>query len=147
MSRFQFRLERVAAFRRTQADLEHARLEQLEAGLTALRQASRGLVGERERSAAAVARPGARTESWSAQSLDVYGQYAAARLQDLAAEEARQQVRIVQQQQRVLEAERKCELLAKLRERQHEVWRQNEAKQLEELASDVFLAAWSKRRS
>ena len=73
-------------------------------------------------------------------------QFAYARSRDLAGEEARQQARIVAQRQRLMEAERKCELLAKLRERQHEAWRQEETKQLEELASDVFLAAWNQRR-
>jgi flagellar biosynthesis chaperone FliJ len=145
MAKFQFSLERVAVFRRTQADVERNRLEQLQAKLESLRETRTELARRQQQSALGLARPGAITASWAAQAIDMFSQFVTEESGRLRGQEAAQSMEIQRQQQRVIEAERKVELLTKLRDRRHEAWRQEEGKALEELAADAYLAAWNKR--
>jgi hypothetical protein len=46
----------------------------------------------------------------------------------------------------LLEARRRCRLLERLRERRWTEWQQARDRELEELASDSYLARWSQRQ-
>jgi hypothetical protein len=144
MSAFRFSLEKALEWRRKQLELEEARYKQRVAALAALDTARAAL-------AAASGRAQTEVRQWS----KVIGRDLAAldsfRL-GIRKKEGEIDLRRVEclrevdaQQTRMLEARRRARLLERLKERRRVEWQSGEDRELENLASESFLAQWSRR--
>lgn len=144
MQRFHFRLASVLGWRTLQLELEEGKLEALfaerkrrEAELTGL--------GEREREAERVLS----LESIDGQVLAALDAHraglrrSAARIQAACAECERH---ILAQRACVTEAQRKVKLLERLKECRLAEWQVQADRELETLASEMFLAKWVRER-
>ena len=145
MRGFQFSLERILSWRRTELRSEEARLGPLVAERCRLEASHAEIV---------------RAQAHAQQGLLASGPVNGAELEALAHFRARLEKqetvvkgkvlqcreRIAAQQTRVVEAQRRARLLEKLRERRFEDWRSAGDRELENFAGEAFLARWRPRR-
>ena len=146
MKKFEFRLARVLAWRRAQAALERNRLEQIAVRRAALLDRREALRLESRAAASALACPGAqssRTELDVRESFSRFAHQEDARIHGEIQSVSRE---LDAQQVRVRAAEQASQLLEKLQDCRQAEWTAEAAKELEDLASDVFLAKWPGRR-
>lgn len=142
MRKFQFRLERVLGWRRTQLELEEHKLKTLAAEMDAI---------ERRRAQLALDRTLAERHVLAEPRLDgslleAHAAYLAGlSLQEQRLERVRQEQeqRIASQHQRVLEARRRCRLLERLRARALADWQAEADRELENTATELYLARWN----
>lgn len=146
MQRFAFTLARVLAWRRAQATLERNRLEQIRTRQQGLVERRAALRQEHQASAEETARAGAKSERSGLALQESFARFARAEDQRLAHALAAVEQEIAAQQARVRDAEQASQLLEKLEGRRRDEWQAAAVKELEELASDVFLAQWPGRR-
>ncbi len=145
MTGFRFRLEKALDWRRTQLELEEAKLRERTAALAAV-DAARA-----ELDAAAV-KAEMEVRHWNPvsgsdlRSLADFRVHVRQRGQALAARRAECAREAAAQQAAMLEARRKCRLLERLRERRLAEWTAARDRELEALASDSFLAQWGTAR-
>lgn len=144
MRRFQFRLESVLNWRKTQLELEEDKLERLfaeqrriEESLASLEQ-DRAAAGRQVLDAPVV-------EATQLQALEEHRAHLARRKQLLLAERGGCAQRIQTQRGCVLKAERNLRLLENLKERRLEEWRAETDREQEALAGEAFLAQWHRR--
>jgi hypothetical protein len=143
MKAFQFQLERVRAWREKQLAIEEAQLERLfaEKALTEERRRLLDREAHDSQSAVCVAKF---IEAPQLHALDAFRHFAAQQHKTLTQSLLVCDHRIAQQQQRILEARRRLELLNKLKERQLKTWTANLARELELQAGEIYLAKWSR---
>ncbi len=67
------------------------------------------------------------------------------RVKELALKRLECQKELAAQQAALVEARRRCRLLERLKERRATEWRSAADRELEELASDSYLAQWARR--
>jgi hypothetical protein len=144
MSAFRFSLEKALEWRRKQLELDEARYKQCVAAVAKLDVARAALAAE-----------GGRAQTEVRQWSQVIGRDLAAldsfRLGikkkegeiDLRRMECVREA--AEQQTRMLEARRRARLLERLKERRRAEWQSAEDRELEKLASESFLAQWSRR--
>jgi len=145
MKRFEFRLERVREWRFVRMELEQARLEELFGELHSLEAAERRLaaeIEEAERGVQAAATGQRAVEGHQFVELDEYRLYVRRQEQRLAAQKAEVRERIAAQRERLLLARRDYRLLEKLKEKAFKQWQAGYDKEIENLASEMFLAQW-----
>jgi flagellar export protein FliJ len=145
MSSFRFPLQKVLDWRQTQLDLEEARLQQRAAALEAV-----------DRSRAELEAASVQTEvevrRWNPvagrdlEALGGFRLHVRAREEALAAERAGCAAALAAQQAAMLEARRRCRLLERLKEKRLAEWKAATDREMEELASECFLAQWSAGR-
>jgi hypothetical protein len=136
MKRFEFRLERVAAWREEQLELEESRLHQFQAELRNLEARRAALESE----AAASARALVRAASLTAEDLhreDQFRRYAARQRELIAAQKTAAERKIQDQRARVLEARKKFELLKRLRAKGLAAWTADLDRELEQQAAEA----------
>ena len=146
MTSFRFPLQKALDWRRTQLELEEARFKQRAAAMADL---------DRER--AEIEASGIRAEfavrHWqplAGLDLAALGSF---RLQvkqrevQLATRRADCQRELDARQAAMLEARRRCRLLERLKERRLAEWQSARDRELEELASESYLALWNRRSS
>jgi hypothetical protein len=142
MTPFRFSLQRVLDWRRTQMELEEARLRQQAAAIADLDRARAEL--EAEGIAAEIA-----VREWSplrGSELAALGSFrVGVRLKEgrIAALRAARERDLAGQRQAMLEARRRYRLLERLRDRRLEEWRAAADKELEDFAAEGYLARWS----
>ena len=145
MKSFQFRLERVLELRRTQLEIEESRYQQCLAAVAALDHdraelEASGIHAEvqvrkwnpivgTDLAALAAFRGAIRTKEKSI-----------AALRDEAARKAAAQMTLM------MEAQRRCRLMERLKERRLVEWRSEEAKELETLSAESYLARWTREQ-
>jgi hypothetical protein len=144
MRAFGFRLERVLEWRRTQLELEENKFRRESAALSAL-----------DRARAEWEAAGIKAEGQVRQSSEITGRELAAlgefrllvrsREAAIAGQRAAQVNSLAAQKAALLEAQRRCRLLERLKERRLEEWRLAGNKETEELASEMYLAQWTPR--
>ena len=144
MNAFQFPLQRVLDWRRTQLELEEVQLRRQRSVLVALeaRQAQLAASGsDAER----------QIREWSpvaAGELEALGGFRL-RVRDQQRDMAAARVECVQQldrqEARMLDARRRLRLLERLKERRFSEWRAARDKELEELAAESYLAKWQRQ--
>ena len=130
MKAFRFRLERVLDWRRTELGLEESRLKQIHAAITAL---------DRERAELESAATAARSQIARRESLDALDLHALSAFREsvdtqrqrLAGKRRQREAEIVTQQQKLMEARRRCRLLDNLRERRMAEWKYQTRRQEE----------------
>ncbi|MFN8939127.1 MAG: hypothetical protein ACK5ZJ_05240 [Acidobacteriota bacterium] len=137
MKRFQFPLERVLRYRRSQADLEQAKLSRLEGELAKLRRQRQDLI---EGFQAEVRQAGAS----SLRRLEL-GRYRmvverqAQRLDQAIAEKSQQ---VAGQREVYRKVNQAAEVLQKVKGKQYLNWEKELAKELDALAMDSYLSRW-----
>ncbi len=144
MQPFRFSLDRVLSWRRTQLGMEEARFKQEIAAMA-----------EIDRLRAEVDAAGVKAEMCvrgrrpvTGAELSALGEYRRAiqaRKAEIAARRVEQVRKIAGQEAALMEARRRCRLLERLKERRNEEWRSAAGRELEELASESFLAQWVRR--
>ena len=142
MNAFRFRLERVLEWRRTELELEENKFRREAAALSAL-----------DRVRAELEAAGIKAELQVRQSPTITGRELAAlgsfrllvrsREADIARQRAERVKSLAARRAALLEAQRRCRLLERLRERRLEEWRLAGNKEVEELASETYLAQWT----
>jgi flagellar export protein FliJ len=139
--KFQFRLERVLGWRKTQLELEEHRLRQLSAELEAIERNKARLAAERTLAEHQLL---SRTQL-NGQELAAHSAYLAAlhREEKQAERQRQQQQRLIEAQlQRVTEARRQCRLLERLKARAWNAWQAELDRETEALAAEAHLARW-----
>jgi flagellar export protein FliJ len=144
MKRFEFRLQKVLEWREKQLEIEDARYKQQMAGIAAL-----------DRARAGIEAAGVQAEMQLRSERAVSGQDLAAlagfrlhvrtRAIEIAAQRAEAQKRLEAQQLVMLEARRRCRLMERLKERRLAEWQTACYRELDDLASESFLARWAAR--
>jgi flagellar export protein FliJ len=142
MNAFRFPLERVLGWRRTELEVEEHKFQQLLAAVAAV---------DREMADLAATRVQAETtvREWSPLSgsdlaaLGSFRLYALKKNTELAARRVVCAKRVADGRNAMLEARRRFRLLERLRERRYEEWRLAGDKELEDLASESYLARWA----
>jgi flagellar biosynthesis chaperone FliJ len=145
MNAFRFPLEKVLDWRRSELDLAELKFQQLTAAVAAV-----------DRARAELETAGTRAEilvrDWSPlcgrdlASLGNFRLHVRKKNQELAVRRAECVTRLADGRSAMLEARRRFRLLERLKERRFEDWRLAGDKELEELASESYLARWAGHR-
>jgi flagellar export protein FliJ len=146
MKTFTFSLERVRQWREKQVTLEEAELQRLFSERSLLEERRKVLEQEARESATAVVRAKA-IEALELQAIDAFHRYVVAQRAAIAAALEQCDQRIDAQRTKLLEAQRRFELLEKLKERKLKAWTAAFAREIEAQAGDLFLAKWSNQQS
>lgn len=139
MKRFEFRLDRVLEVRRMQARLEVETLHKLHTTRTTWLERLRAVDQE---NAASFSAPLDQQRDAAA-----YRRFLAGQAKRLQGDLVQLQAQITAQQIKVTEAERRCELLERLRERRLAEWNAAFSLELDELAADAHRARLHAARS
>jgi hypothetical protein len=143
MNAFRFPLDRALEWRRKQLEIEEARYKQ---GASALA----GLDQLRAETEAAGIRAEIEVRQWgSVMGRDLAaleGFRARVKIDEARIAQQRTEAakKLAQQQEVMMQARRKAKLLERLRERRLAEWQQARDKELEEMASESFLAQWNR---
>lgn len=146
MSAFRFRLERVLEWRRAQLAMEEARYRERLGALAALD-------GESAALEASGVEAEVRVRGWHPRSggdlaaLAAFRHGLRVRRQQIAGQRAKCAAALEAQSKAMLEAQRRCRLLERLRERREAEWRVAADRALEELAGESYLARWKQART
>jgi hypothetical protein len=146
MTAFRFRLEKVLAWRRTQAELAELEFRREAAALAALDQASaeleaRGIQAEAE------VRDWSPLEGSDLAALGAFRRSVERQTKDLAARRTEQTKKLAEREQAMLEARRRCRLLERLRERRLAEWKSESDRELEQAAAESYLARLARQSS
>ena len=141
MKSFSFPLERVREWRSEQLDVEEGTLRALVAGRMALISRRQELLEDRRSLDLALTRAREVTAEALA-ALEAYRRWIKAETQRLATAIVEAESRVAAQRQRVIEAQRNCRLLGKLRERALRQWWKDAGRETENLAAEIYLAKW-----
>ncbi len=145
MTQFRFRLEKVLEWRRLQLEREEARFRSQADALAAI-----------ERSRAELEAAGIRAEAqvreWNPlagndlAALSAYRAHVRKSEIRLAEEREACRLELAARKRTLLEAQQRCRLLERLKERRFAEWREGLDRELQELASESFLARWDRGR-
>ena len=145
MTQFRFRLEKVLEWRRLQLEREEARFRSQADALAAI-----------ERSRAELEAAGIRAEAqvreWNPlagndlAALSAYRAHVRKSEIRLAEEREACRLELAARKRTLLEAQQRCRLLERLKERRFAEWREDLDRELQELASESFLARWDRGR-
>jgi hypothetical protein len=145
MNTFRFPLQKALDWRRSQLELAEARVEQQLAALAGLDRDRLELETTGNRTEVAVRQ----FEPLAGGDLSALGSFRLAlkaRERDLAAKRVESHKELAIRQAAMLEARRRCRLLEKLKERRSADWQAARDRELDELATDSYLAGWAQRR-
>jgi hypothetical protein len=145
MTAYKFPLQRVLDLRRTQLELEEARFRQQTAELAALEHARAEVEAEGIRAEIQV-REWTRVAGEDLRALGAFRLRVKAREEQIAAQRMECARKVAERQTAMLEARRRCVLLERLEERRRAEWRAARDRELEEMASESYLARWSRER-
>jgi len=145
MRSFRFPLQRVLELRRTQLEIEKARNKQCLAAVAALDRARAELEASGIQAEVQVRKWNpvagkdlAALSAFRGAVRDKEKAIAARRVESSKAADAQMAV--------MLQAQRRCRLLERLRERRLSEWRTAEDRDLEQLATESYLARWARER-
>jgi hypothetical protein len=145
MQRFRFPLESAMQYRRVQADLEKAKLQQLFKELAEWDRKAADLEAEYAEAEALTRSPAVTTVEL--QAMDSYREFAIYQRRRLAASKNECQSRIDAQTQRLTAAQRDYELLARLKSQKQTEWQKLADLEQESFAAEAFLAKWVRERT
>jgi len=142
VKKFTFPLDRVLAWRRTQARIEQTKLEKLQKELRGVEAQRTALAAEELQAQQAIVRSGASTGADLA-ALDLFRASCATQSKSLERNRETQAAKILAQQRVVALKERDVKLLEKLREQKLTTWRLENAKEIDTQAEESYLSRWS----
>jgi flagellar export protein FliJ len=140
MKKYSFPLSRVMAWRQTQVQLEQAKLERLHAELHGLENRIATLRNDVQASHRAVVLSRAATGAELA-ALDAFRRSAAAQCGHLETAVVGCRQRIAAQMNAITQRRREARLLERLQERKFTAWTADYAKEIDQQADELFLAA------
>jgi len=144
MKNFQFRLERVLQWRRTELEMEQARLEQQ------LREVME-LDSERAGIEAAGIRSELEVRAWrplagsDLAALAAFRRHIAAKQNQIEVRREEARRKLESRKAAMIEARRRSELLERLKQRRLSEWKAEADRELEELAAESYLARFVRR--
>ncbi|MBZ5591186.1 MAG: hypothetical protein LAP39_03050 [Acidobacteriia bacterium] len=141
MRNFRFSLERILSWRRLELQAEEARLAVLFAERSRLDAARTEIRAARESAASRLWAAGT-VDGSELESLQGYRQRLEKKMVAMDRRRAQSAEQIALEQVRVVDAHRRVRLLEKLRGRRLEEWRTAGQRELENFASEAFLARW-----
>ena len=146
MKAFEFRLERIADYRKQQAELAKNELQKLNSLLDRLAQERRNV---EQQAAEARTKTLGRTDltGRDLSALSAYGEHMARIVQEIERKKAEVAKQIDKQRSVVMEAERNVKLLDRLRDRKFQEWRAESDRELDAIAADSHLARLAGARS
>jgi flagellar biosynthesis chaperone FliJ len=143
---FRFRLQKVLDWRQMQLEIEELNFKRQAAALADLDRARAELE-------AAAIKAEVQVRDWSPlagrdlAALGSFRLYVKTKEREIAARRAECQEKLDAQQRVMLEARRRCRLLERLKERRFAEWDLAQNRELEQLATESYLAQWSQRRA
>jgi hypothetical protein len=146
MNAFRFPLQKALEWRRTQLELEEVRFRQQSAEMADLDRTSAQL-NAAGRTAEHRVRDWNPVAGGELAALGSYRLHVKLKETELAIPRAECRKELNRRENVMLEARRRLRLLERLRERRLEEWCAERDKELEELASEAYLAKWKRRRS
>jgi hypothetical protein len=146
MTTFQFPLQKALDWRRAQLGLAEVRLQRQRAALAGLDRARVELEAMGRRTEVEV-RDYHPLAGCDLSALGSFRLLVKVRERDLAAKRVECQKELAARQAALLEARRRCRLLERLKERRWAEWQLARDRDLEELASDSYLAQWTRRQT
>jgi flagellar biosynthesis chaperone FliJ len=146
MSAFQFPLEKVLNWRRTQLEIEQAKLQRLVAQRNALDRVRAELDAASVQTESEVRRWGS-IAGGDLAALSAFRRHVSVKEREIAGHRAECEKAIGEQRRVMLEAQRRCRLLERLRERRHTDWQVAVDRDLEQMATESYLARWTRERS
>ncbi|MCS7023399.1 MAG: hypothetical protein NZV14_01255 [Bryobacteraceae bacterium] len=143
MKRFRFELDPALRWRKQRLDLHQAKLQQLNWELGRVRAASQQLASDYQQ-AEAFTRSHSEINAADLQALAAYRYAIDERQRQLRRQEA-QLVEDVERQRRLwMEEARQLQLLEKLKQRKRQEWSQQLAREIDQQASEAYLAQWKR---
>lgn len=143
MSSFVFRLQRVLRWRQVQLEVEETKLRQQ---LARLAEVDRGVAETTEAARRAEVDlrscPVLRGDDLAA--LSSFRAHLEKRRRELAVQRVDRQKAVQTQEAALLAARRRCRLLERLKQQREAEWQVSADRELEQLASESFLAGWSR---
>jgi flagellar export protein FliJ len=141
MRAFRFPLQKALELRARQLEIEEAKFERAAAALAAVDHESQILLSECA-TAESVVRGAAAVPGEDLAALGGFRRHAGAEEKRIAQRRAQNEKALEMQRSLMLEARRQLRLLERLKERRHAEWSAEAAKELEEMASESYLARW-----
>lgn len=145
MPRFRFPLENVLSWRRAELLAEETRLAPVVAEAQRLDRLREEMAGAREHAQDQLLAAGA-VDGSDLAALASYRIWLGKRQAAVERQSAQCRQQVAAQRGRVVEAHRRLRLLEKLKEHRLEEWRAAEERDIENFASEAFLARWPARR-
>jgi flagellar export protein FliJ len=146
MTNFHFSLQKALDLRRLQLELQEAKFQQQAAVLVELdrvreaMQASRSIAEDHVRA-------GGSAQGYDLAALGAFRSHVQSKEKDLAQRRVEGEKKLEECRNAMLEARRRCRLLEKLKERRKADWTIALNRELEELASESYLAQWNRRQA
>ena len=144
MNAFRFTLQRALEWRRLQLEMEEQNFRQQAAKLDAIDRASAEMTAAGD-SAEKQIRVWNPVVGGELSALGCYRLHVKLKETELARTRAECRKELLRRENLMLEARRRVRLLERLREKRMEEWTEAQAKELEELAADAYLAKWKQR--
>jgi flagellar export protein FliJ len=145
MARFHFPLEKVLRWRAVELADEEAKLKRLVQEELRLQSLRAEITAERSNLiSSASALPDLRGDDL--RTMAVYSHRLRRKAENLTQQLVRSESDLAAQRKNYSEAKRRMRLLEELKERKLEKWRYEQARLLEQLASESYLATWNRER-
>jgi hypothetical protein len=145
MQKFQFSLECALQYRQAQFEMQQAQLEALFSELHDLENQQQTLTTQRDSEDRAV-KSQSSAIALSLVALDAFNRHAGMQKTQIELRRVNCLNRIREQQERVILARRNRELLERMRGKRKAEWLVAERKEIEDLASELHLARWSREQ-
>jgi hypothetical protein len=145
VKRFSFRLDRILAWRRLQRDEEELSLQKLLGERDLLASKEIAIREEREKSEHALAHA-LHFDAQFVATLPYWQQRIKALLAQTAADVVKIEARVTEQRTKLREAERKVQLLERLRGQRLEDWKSEVSREEEAFAAETFLARGAREK-
>ena len=142
MKAFRFPLQKALDLRARQLELEEAKLQQTAAALAAVDRERERLL-KRRADAEALVRGGTAVAGEVLAALGAFRLHTDAEAKRIAQRRTQSDHTLEEQRKVMLDARRKLQLLEKLKERRYAEWSAAAAKELEDMASESYLARWA----
>ena len=142
MEQFRFRLQRVLEWRASQLEMEESRVKHQVAALAALDRSREELAAEGARAGAEVY-SALRLHGSDLAWLAAFRQFVKMKDAEIAVRRGECLRQLEERRAAMIEARRRVRLLERLKERRFEEWKSDRDRELEEVASDSYLAKWN----
>lgn len=143
MSPFRFRLEKVLEWRRLQLERAEAEFRQRASALAQIDR-TRAELQDKENRTIGQVREWNPVSGRDLESLGLYRADVRSQQERLANRRCACERDLAESQRNLLEVQRRCRLLERLKERRYAEWHAGLERELQELASESFLARWNR---
>lgn len=146
MTNFHFSLQKALDLRHLQLELQEAKFQQQAAVLVELARVREAMQASRSVAEAHV-RAGGSAQGYDLAALGAFRSHLQSKEKDLALRRLEGEKKLEECRDAMLEARRRCRLLENLKERRKVDWTVALNRELEELASESYIAQWNRRQA